>query len=179
MLGKDYPAQDCSLARALEVVGERWTLLILRDAFYGVQRFSDFAAHLGVPRAVLAERLRSLVEAGLLERRGDSQRPGRAVYELTPSGKELWPALHALLSWGARFSRRPGSPRLFLHAPCGTALDERGVCPSCDVTAPPEEVLTVGPGEGPLQGDAVSAALQGRRRLLEPVAIDSRRAQRA
>src|SRR6266511_3542177 len=77
MLGKDYTDQDCALARALEVVGERWTLLILRDAFYGVRRFSDFAAHLDIPRAVLAERLRGLVDDGLLARRPDPERPGR------------------------------------------------------------------------------------------------------
>ncbi|MER7909018.1 helix-turn-helix domain-containing protein, partial [Streptomyces sp. NPDC096068] len=68
-LGKDYARQQCSIARALEVVGERWTLLVVRDAFYGVRRYSDFLAHLGVPRAVLAARLQALVEVGVLERR--------------------------------------------------------------------------------------------------------------
>ena len=68
MLGKDYQRQDCSLARALEVVGERWTLLIVRDAFYGVRRFNDFQAHLDIPKAVLSDRLNGLVEDGILER---------------------------------------------------------------------------------------------------------------
>ena len=69
MLGKDYEGQDCSIARSLEVVGERWTLLIVRDAFYGVRRFNDFQAHLDIPKAVLSDRLSGLVEEGMLERR--------------------------------------------------------------------------------------------------------------
>jgi DNA-binding HxlR family transcriptional regulator len=169
VLGKDYPGQDCSLARALEVVGERWTLLIIRDAFYGVRRFSDFAAHLDIPRAVLAERLRGLVETGLMERRPDAERPGREVYELTRSGRELWPALHALIRWGARFSTRPGSPRRFLHAACDTVLDERGECPHCEVAPKPKDVVTIGPGKGPFRTDPVSAALHSPRRLLQPL----------
>jgi DNA-binding HxlR family transcriptional regulator len=75
MLGRDYKRQDCSLARALEVVGERWTLLIVRDAFYGVRRFSDFQAHLDIPKAVLSERLGWLIENGVLQRRPDPGRP--------------------------------------------------------------------------------------------------------
>ena len=67
-LPNDYAGQACSLARALEIVGERWTLLIVRDAFFGVRRFGDFAAHLRIPRAVLAERLKSLTAAGVLTR---------------------------------------------------------------------------------------------------------------
>ena len=83
MLGKDYIDQDCALARALEVVGERWTLLIIRDAFFGVRRFSEFQAHLDIPKAVLAERLNSLVTEGLLERLPDPAHGGRHLYELT------------------------------------------------------------------------------------------------
>src|SRR3954451_11179729 len=102
MLGSDYRGQDCAMARALETIGERWTLLIVRDAFYGVQRFSDFAAHLDIPKAVLSERLASLVEQGVLERLADSSRAGRNVYRLTEAGRELWPILYAMLVWGSR-----------------------------------------------------------------------------
>src|ERR1043165_2448997 len=101
MLGKDYQHQDCSLARALEVIGERWTLLIVRDAFYGVRRFSDFQAHpdapkppLAGPRPVLPPRPARPVEAGILERPPAPDRPGPHLYELTPAGRELWPVLH-------------------------------------------------------------------------------------
>ena len=169
MLGTDYAGQDCSLARALEVVGERWTLLILRDAFYGVRRFSDFAAHLDIPRAVLADRLRGLVDDGVMARKPDPERRSRDVYELTRSGCELWPSLHALMRWGARFSTRPGSPRRFLHAACEAELDERGTCVRCGGSPTPNDIATVGPGEGPFRVDAVSAALQAPRRLLQPL----------
>src|SRR6202451_518856 len=102
MLGKDYQGQDCALARALEVVGERWTMLIVRDALYGVRRFNDFQAHLDIPKAVLSDRLSGLVEDGVLERKPDPDRPGRHVYELPRAGRDLWPVLHALLTWGVR-----------------------------------------------------------------------------
>src|SRR5437868_2263820 len=113
MLGKDYVDQDCSLARALETIGERWTLLILRDAFFGVRRFNHFQAHLDIPKAVLSERLTGLVEDRILERRPDPQHGGRHVYELTAAGRDLWPAIYALLVWGDRH-RAPNS-RLFKH----------------------------------------------------------------
>ena len=139
MLGKDYQRQDCSLARALEVVGERWTLLIVRDAFYGVRRFNDFQAHLDIPKAVLSDRLNGLVEDGILKRRPDPRHAGRHLYELTPSGRDLWPALHALLAWGERH-RHPNS-RVFTHAACGTRLDASGLCATCRKTPGPEDIV--------------------------------------
>ena len=84
MLGKDYEGQDCAIARALEVIGERWTLLIVRDALYGVRRFSDFHAHLDVPKAVLSDRLTGLVEHGILERRPDPDHAGRSCTSSPP-----------------------------------------------------------------------------------------------
>src|ERR1700690_1518897 len=92
-LPKDYTGEVCSLARALEVVGERWTLLIVRDAFFGVRRFSDFAAHLKMPRAVLSERLGSLTEAGVLT--GVSGAHGHTEYALTSKGLGLWPIVRS------------------------------------------------------------------------------------
>ncbi|WP_119730741.1 winged helix-turn-helix transcriptional regulator [Thermomonospora amylolytica] len=161
-LGKDYEGQDCALARALEIVGERWTPLILRDAFYGVRRFSDFLAHLGIPRAVLASRLQALVEAGVLVRHGHD-------YELTERGRELWPALHALARWGERHFSESGPTRLFEHASCGTRLDPDGTCPVCGGPVPPEGVrMRPAPGR-PVRDDPVSRALAEPRRLLEPV----------
>ena len=97
-LGTDYARQDCSLARSLEVVGERWTLLILRDCFFGVRRFSDFQAHLDISRAVLSARLDALVADGLLTRTGT----GHPEYALTEDAMGLWPALYALGRWGDR-----------------------------------------------------------------------------
>jgi DNA-binding HxlR family transcriptional regulator len=168
VLGKDYERQDCSLARALEVVGERWTLLIVRDAFYGVRRFSDFQAHLDIPKAVLAERLGWLTENGVLERRPDPKHAGRHLYELTPAGRDLWPALHALLVWGGRH-RAPNS-RVFRHATCGTLLNDAGYCRECNVTPGPEDILAE-PRRGrvPFRNDPVATALQAPHRLLEPI----------
>jgi DNA-binding HxlR family transcriptional regulator len=168
MLGKDYQGQDCSLARALEAIGERWTLLIVRDAFYGVRRFSDFQAHLDVPKAVLSDRLSGLVDDGILERKPDPDRAGRHVYELTAAGRELWPVLYAMLVWGGRH-RFPNS-RLFRHAVCGTEIDERGACPKCGITPGPEDLeMATRPGRSILRDDPVAVALREPHRLLEPV----------
>ena len=167
MLGSDYRDQDCALARALETVGERWTLLIVRDAFFGVQRFSDFQAHLDIPRAVLSDRLAGLVEDGVLERHPDPDHAGRHLYRLTAAGRELWPALHALLVWGGRH-RAPNS-RVFEHAACGTRLDDRGVCPACEIAPEPGDVVTVPRRGRRRRDDPVALALRGPHRLLEPL----------
>ncbi|MBS1869909.1 MAG: helix-turn-helix transcriptional regulator [Actinobacteria bacterium] len=168
MLGKRYEGQDCTIARSLDAIGERWTLLIVRDAFYGVQRFNDFQAHLDIPRAVLSERLSGLVEHGLLVRRPDPDHAGRHRYELTVDGRALWPALHALLVWGRRRSPT-GDIRAFQHAPCGTTLDDLGACPSCGTTPEPEDVVVVAlrPSQ---RDDPVTRALRTPHRLLEPLA---------
>ena len=174
-LPRDYATQACPLARALELVGERWTLLILRDLFMGVHRFTDLQVHLDVPRAVLAARLASLVEHGLVERR--PYRADRAEFHLTPDGRELWPVLHALMDWGDRRAPAPGGPRrLFLHADCGTRLTAMGVCESCGVTPEPGEVeMRAGPGRDPARrDDRVSCALRAPRRLLTPLAVSGR-----
>jgi DNA-binding HxlR family transcriptional regulator len=168
MLGKDYGGQDCAIARALEVIGERWTLLIVRDAFYGVQRFNDFQAHLDVPKAVLSDRLAGLVEDGILVRRADPDHAGRHLYELTKAGRALWPVLHSLVVWGAHH-RHPGS-RVFKHAACSTVLDDGGVCPTCGIVPPPEDLVTEPRRRGRrLRDDPVSLALGGPHRLLEPI----------
>jgi len=168
MLGKDYVDQDCALARALEVVGERWTLLILRDAFYGVRRFNDFHAHLDIPKAVLADRLSALVDEGVLERVPDPEHGGRNLYQLTSSGRELWPAIHALMSWGGRH-RRPNS-REFVHAACHTLLDDEGRCSHCGLTPGPDAIVTQPrAGRKPRRSDPVAVALRAPHHLLEPL----------
>jgi DNA-binding HxlR family transcriptional regulator len=168
MLGKDYAEQDCSLARALEVVGERWTLLILRDAFYGVRRFNEFQAHLDIPKAVLSNRLSALVAEGVLDRVGDPEHGGRYLYELTPSGQELWPALHALMSWGGRHCQ-PNS-RVFVHAPCDALLDDEGRCSGCGRRPGPDEIVTKLPeGRRSRRTDPVAIALRTPHQLLEPL----------
>ncbi|HWE80153.1 MAG TPA: helix-turn-helix domain-containing protein [Gaiellaceae bacterium] len=100
MLKRDYEGQDCSIARTLEIVGERWTLLIVRDAFLGRSRFEQFQESLGIARNVLTDRLNRLVEEGILERERYSERPARYEYHLTGKGRDLHLALAALRQWG-------------------------------------------------------------------------------
>ena len=103
MLRNDYEGQDCSIARALEVVGERWTLLIVRDAFLGLRRFDQFQESLGIARNVLTDRLGRLVEEGILDRVRYSERPERYEYRLTPKGRDLGIALAGLRQWGDKY----------------------------------------------------------------------------
>src|SRR5690348_3680035 len=108
MLRRDYPDQLCSIAKSLEVIGERWSLLIVRDVFNGHRRFGEIQASLGVARNVLAARLQRLVDEDILERRQYQASPPRHEYSLTEKGLDLWPTLIALLSWGDRYSPSPG-----------------------------------------------------------------------
>jgi DNA-binding HxlR family transcriptional regulator len=168
VLGKDYANQDCALAGALEVVGERWTLLILRDAFLGVRRFNDFQAHLDIPKAVLADRLAGLVDDGLLERVPDPDHGGRHLYQLTATGRDLWPALYALMSWGGRHHKT--NSRIYRHIVCGTVLQQDGRCPRCGHAPAPEEILSEPRrGHRPLRDDPVAIALRTPHRLLDPL----------
>jgi DNA-binding HxlR family transcriptional regulator len=170
-LGKDYENQDCALARALELLGERWTLLIVRDAFYGVRRYGDFLAHLDVPRAVLAARLQTLVDAKVLERRPYQNAPLRHEYVLTERGRELWPALYALSQWGAEHLSPAGPSRIYTHTECGTRLDRDGTCPSCDTYVDVTDInARPGPAAGhPHRDDPVARALRNPHRMLEPL----------
>jgi DNA-binding HxlR family transcriptional regulator len=108
VLKRDYDGQNCSIARALELVGERWTLLIVRDAFLGKRRFDEFQESLGIARNVLTDRLNRLVEEGILERVRYSERPERFEYQLTRKGRDLRVALTALRQWGDTYlSEKP------------------------------------------------------------------------
>jgi DNA-binding HxlR family transcriptional regulator len=132
MLDRTYPEQVCSVARALEVVGERWTLLILRDALLGVRRFDDFQGNLGLARSVLTARLNRLVEEGVLERRRYQSNPDRFEYLLTPKGRELGPVIFHLMKWGdSHYPTQAGPPRLALHTGCGGKVDAGLRCASC------------------------------------------------
>ncbi|GAA2807307.1 helix-turn-helix domain-containing protein [Saccharopolyspora taberi] len=170
-LAKNYEKQDCSLARALELVGERWTLLVVRDACYGVRRYRDFLAHLDIPRAVLSERLRTLVDAGVLTKHRYQSSPPRDEYLLTEMGRELWPVVHQLSRWGDRHLSGAGPCRIFSHADCGSRLDPGGSCPECGRPVELTDVeMRPGPGsDATLRDDPVSVALRRPHRMLEPV----------
>lgn len=167
-LGTGYDQQACYLARALEVVGERWTLLILRDCFYGVRRFTDLREHLDISRAVLKDRLDTLVEAGVVTK---VEAGGHPEYLLTEAGEELWPAIFALSKWGERNASGTHRARVFSHATCGTDLDDHGRCPSCGTIPSPADLITR-PGRGaaaPRRTDRVARALESPHRMLTPL----------
>jgi DNA-binding HxlR family transcriptional regulator len=132
MLGNDYSGQNCSIARTLELVGERWTLLVLRDVFLGLRRFDELQRDLGVARNVLAARLERLVREGILEQARYQERPPRHEYRLTDKGLDLWPAIVELMRWGDRYAAPPqGPPIVIRHRGCGGVLGERRICDRC------------------------------------------------
>jgi DNA-binding HxlR family transcriptional regulator len=148
MLGKTYETQVCSAARALEFVGERWTLLIVRDAlFAGATRFSDFHKGLGIATNVLTSRLEGLVRAGIMERRGSVQHPELHEYVLTEKGQQLAPVIVALTEWGDRWEAPDGPPVLYTHASCGGEISQQITCTNCGrVDDPAELKVRAGPG---------------------------------
>ncbi|HTZ87243.1 MAG TPA: helix-turn-helix domain-containing protein [Solirubrobacteraceae bacterium] len=151
MLGNDYKTQTCSIAGALEVVGERWSLLILRDVFLGLRRFDQIQANLGIARNVLQARLERLIEQGVLERSLYQKRPPRYEYRLTEKGVDLWPIVVSLMQWGDRHTPPPGGPAVLLeHRDCGGRLDDHRICERCGtrVTAR-ESSAQPGPGASP------------------------------
>ncbi len=132
MRGISLSDLNCSIARTLDVVGERWTLLVLRDAFNGTRRFEDFAASLPIARNVLTDRLATLVDNGILTRERYQQRPDRFEYRLTPRGFDLYPVLIALLQWGDRHLAGEAGPPLFLeHRDCGHPISATVTCSGC------------------------------------------------
>jgi DNA-binding HxlR family transcriptional regulator len=123
---------NCSIARTLDVVGEWWTPLILRDAFRGTRRFDDFHASLGMARSVLTARLRKLTDQGILERHRYSEHPPRYEYRLTEKGLALFPVIAALMQWGDTWAAGPGGPPVVLvHDTCGNVTRPVLTCPHC------------------------------------------------
>lgn len=147
-MDRHTPAQACSIAGTLDVIGDRWTLLILRDAFKGVRRFEEIQRDLGIARNILTDRLQRLVEAEILERRPYQQRPERYEYRLTDRGIDLSPALVALMRWGDKWlAGEDGRPLVLAHRSCGHELDQTFVCWHCDTTVSPL-AITSRPGPG-------------------------------
>ena len=159
MLGTTYDTQVCSIARALELVGERWTLLILRNAlFAGSTRYRDFQHSLGIATNVLQDRLDGLVEGGIMERRPSVAQAGVSEYVLTEKGRDFAPALVALTEWGDRWRAPDGPPILYRHATCGSPV---GVDVTCATHGRIEdfEAITALPGPG-MPADRTERMLQ-------------------
>lgn len=131
MLGRTYEGQNCSAARTLELVGERWSLLILRDAmFRGFTRFSEFQRSLGIAPNILTARLDRFVEAGLMHRCADGS-PDSRSYALTAKGRDLQPVLIALSAWGDRWAAPDGPPITYVHEDCGGQVSLQAQCANC------------------------------------------------
>jgi DNA-binding HxlR family transcriptional regulator len=141
-----------SVGRALGLVGERWTLLILREAFFGVRRFGQLARNLNIPRPTLSSRLRTLVDAGLLERVLYARQPDRHEYRLTEAGRDLFPAIVALMRWGdAHFGGPDGPPIVLRHHTCGELADPHLSCRHCGGQIDARNVTPEpGPGSPPV-----------------------------
>src|SRR5687768_10287803 len=123
---------NCSVAQSLEVLGEWWTLLIVRDAFLGVSRFEEFQQRLGIARNILATRLDTLVAAGIMERRVYEEARGRADYVLTAKGRALWPVMTALRQWGDEWVIGKGhEPVQLVHRSCGASIEMEYTCSNC------------------------------------------------
>jgi DNA-binding HxlR family transcriptional regulator len=146
----DYDTANCNIAAALAIVGEKWTFLVLREAFNGVRRFDDMQRRTAAPRQVLSSRLGRLVDEGIL-RKVPYQEPGqrpRSEYRLTEKGIELFPVIAALLAWGDKYAGAPDGPAVQLtHRDCGAAVGLQLACADGHVLASAREITPV-PGPG-------------------------------
>lgn len=141
MLRHTYEGQDCNLARSLEVIGERWTLLIIRSALLGIRRFDGFLSQLNIARNVLSSRLHRLVEHGIMKRVPYQDKPVRYEYRLTPAGRDLTRAVIALMQWGDRnLPQDVGPPRRADHVGCEGTVQAELHCTHCGRAVRDEEV---------------------------------------
>lgn len=153
--------QPCSIARTLSYVGDRWSLLVLRDCFLRVRRFDEFQQRLGVTRHVLADRLKRFVEGGILRRVVYQTKPERHEYVLTQKGLDLYPVLMAMVRWGdAHMDDGKGKPLLYRHTCCGAQFTPVMCCSECGEALDPKAV-TVEPGPG--LADAAMSPISPRR----------------
>jgi DNA-binding HxlR family transcriptional regulator len=138
---------NCSIARALDVLGEWWTLLVVREAFRGVRRFDAFVERLGIAPNILSVRLKRLVEHGVLEPRVYAEHPERREYRLTAKGRQLFPIIVSLLQWGDRWYADDGPPAVLMHETCGRPANPSFACAHCGEALDPRQTRAVaGPG---------------------------------
>lgn len=148
MKWNDINSMQCSVARSLSVLGDRWTLLIVRNAFMGMRRFEQFQSNLGMTRHVLSDRLSRLVDANIFAKHPYQDNPPRHEYRLTPKGKGLYPVLLALTAWGDEWlDEGQGPPLLYKHQLCGSTFTPTMACSCCAKPVRPQDVQPVaGPG---------------------------------
>lgn len=153
-----FAEMNCSIAQTLEVIGEWWTPLIVRDALMGVTRFEQFQSRLGIARNVLTQRLEHLVRHGILEAVPYQDHPVRYDYRLTEKGRDLWAALVLMRQWGDKWLANDGPPVQVIHSTCEQVTEARVVCAACGERLQPSH-LELQPGPGALTPDV----LPGRR----------------
>ncbi|MES2722572.1 MAG: helix-turn-helix domain-containing protein [Pseudomonadota bacterium] len=148
MKWEDLADQPCSIARSVAVIGDRWTLMILRDAFLGVRRFEAFQTRLGISRTIITERLKLLVDEGVLAKAPYQDRPVRHEYRLTQKGLDLYPVVMAIVHWGDQhYAGQAGAPLLHRHKACGCDFAPVMTCSECHAPVAAREVETrAGPG---------------------------------
>jgi DNA-binding HxlR family transcriptional regulator len=145
---KSFADMHCSVAQCLEVIGEWWSMLIVRDAFLGIRRFDQFQERLGISRNILNQRLSFLVDAGVFEKVKYSEHPPRFEYRLTIKGRDLWPVLTAMRQWGDMYAAPDGPPLRIVHEACGKVSEAVMTCSSCGEALSPGDVRAVrGPGD--------------------------------
>src|SRR5271154_5624543 len=135
--------RTCSVARTLEVVGEKWALLAIREVFLGCRRFEEMVQNTGAPRDTLAARLKTLVSHGILERRRYNEHPPRDEYILTQAGRDLYPVILSLMQWGDRHLPLDSGPPMVLDHKCGHRLEPRFDCAHCGERIEPRDVTRV------------------------------------
>jgi DNA-binding HxlR family transcriptional regulator len=151
VLGSDYASQNCSIARALEVVGERWTLLIIRELLYKPRRFTDLTRRLGIAKNILTNRLSKMTELGIVETVTYDDERDWNRYRLTDKGKDLFPVINALMAWGDKYEAPAGPPALFEHV-CGHSAGHEMVCRSCGEPVTANNIRALpGPGFRPVE----------------------------
>ncbi|SEB06453.1 helix-turn-helix domain-containing protein [Variovorax sp. YR216] len=148
MKWNDLEQERCSVARTVSVIGDRWTLLVLRDCFLGVRRFDEFQERLDISRPMLADRLGKLVDAGVLKKVAYQESPPRYEYKLTQKGLDLHPVLMAIVHWGdVHMAGKAGRPLLHRHVGCGHLFDPVTVCSECNAALKAKDVAVErGPG---------------------------------
>jgi DNA-binding HxlR family transcriptional regulator len=150
----------CSVAQCLDVVGEWWSLLIVRDAFLGVTRFDDFQVRLGISRNILTQRLNHLVEREVLKRVAYSDHPPRSEYRLTAKGRDLWQVVTAMRQWGDTWAAPAGAPVETRHISCGHVVTAVPACSHCGEPLEARTVTAV-PGPGATEGTFERTRLAG------------------
>jgi DNA-binding HxlR family transcriptional regulator len=154
-----FARMHCSLARGLDLIGDWWSPLIIRDLFLNVVRFDDLVEDLGISRNLLTRRLNALVRSGIVARHAYQRRPRRYEYRLTEAGRDLVPAILALTAWGDRWAQpKEGSPMLFVHKTCGHQFQPQVTCSACGEAITGDAVKTLGgPGGAMKAGTRVLA----------------------